>query len=236
VIDLAVRLVVEDGLPSRPASWHLWRDHRVFVPFATIQNGGRGGEKKAQARMDTDVLDGALADFSAYVAADALYDGPFCILSAVDKRCDKRILSDVLDHAPTHDDIRALLKRLKTALSARALTLVGITLDGPALYPEPRAELCSGVPHQICTFHGLAEVVKAVLGAVASERKSLAAKQPKLPKGHPSTPAAKQAARIKKRLAAPRAALFTARYLFVQRHLNKTERKTLWRVSRGLPQ
>ena len=35
VIDLAVRIVVEDGLPYRPASWHLWRDHRVFVPFAT---------------------------------------------------------------------------------------------------------------------------------------------------------------------------------------------------------
>jgi hypothetical protein len=34
----AVRLVVEDGLPYRSASWHLWRDHRVFVPFATIQN------------------------------------------------------------------------------------------------------------------------------------------------------------------------------------------------------
>jgi len=30
--------------------------------------------------------------------------------------------------------------------------------------------------------------------------------------------------------------LFAARYLFVQRHLNKTERKTLWRVSRGVPQ
>ena len=38
VITLAVRLVVEDGLPYRSASWHLWRDHRVFVPFATIQN------------------------------------------------------------------------------------------------------------------------------------------------------------------------------------------------------
>ena len=38
VVHLAVRLVVEDGLPYRPASWHLWRDHRVFVPWATIQN------------------------------------------------------------------------------------------------------------------------------------------------------------------------------------------------------
>ncbi len=186
--------------------------------------------------MDTDFLDWALADFSGYVAADEVYDGPFCILSAVDNRCYKRILYDILDHDPTHDDIRAFLRRLQTALSARNLTLVGITTDGSALYPAPLAELFSGVPHQICTFHVLADVVKAVLGAVASERKSLAAKQPKLPKGRPSTPAAKQAARTKKRLAEQRAALFTSRYLFVQRHLNKTERKTLWRVSRGLPQ
>jgi len=46
--------------------------------------------------MDTEVLDWALADFSGYVAADELYDGPFCILSAVDNRCYKRILYDVL--------------------------------------------------------------------------------------------------------------------------------------------
>jgi hypothetical protein len=45
-MDLAVRLVVEDGLPYRPASWHLWRDHRVFVPFATIQNWVEAGGKK----------------------------------------------------------------------------------------------------------------------------------------------------------------------------------------------
>src|SRR5438128_8422991 len=82
----------------------------------------------------------------------------------------------------------------------------------------------------------MAEVNKAVLGAVASIRKGLAAQQPRLGKGRPSTPAAKAAARTKKRLAEQRAALFASRYLFVQRHLNTTERKTLWRVSRGLPQ
>lgn len=46
VVAKAVRLVAEDGLPYRSASWHMprsarpfgWRDHRVFVPFATIQN------------------------------------------------------------------------------------------------------------------------------------------------------------------------------------------------------
>jgi hypothetical protein len=47
VQQLAVRLVVEDALPYRAASWHLWRDHRVFVPFATVQNWVEAaGEKK----------------------------------------------------------------------------------------------------------------------------------------------------------------------------------------------
>ena len=45
---LAVRLVIEDGLPYRSASWHLWRDHRVFVPFATIQNWVEAGGKKGE--------------------------------------------------------------------------------------------------------------------------------------------------------------------------------------------
>jgi hypothetical protein len=48
VIDLAVRLVVEDGLPYRIASWHLWRDHRVFVPYATIQNWVEAAGKKGR--------------------------------------------------------------------------------------------------------------------------------------------------------------------------------------------
>jgi len=142
-----------------------------------------------------------LADFSGYVAADELYDGPFCILSAVDNRCYKRLLYDVLDHDPTHDDIRAFLRRLQTALQARNLTLLGVTTDGSSLYPEPLAEVFDDVPHQVCEFHVVKEVVKAVLGAVASARKGLAAKQPKLRKGRPSTPGAKQAARTKKRLA-----------------------------------
>src|SRR5438067_8260868 len=207
-----------------------------LCPLRPFRTGSRLGGKKAQARMDPDFLDWALTDFSGYVAADELYDGPFCILSAVDNRCYKRLLYEVLDHDPTHEDIRAFLGRLKTALSARALTLLGVTTDGSALYPEPLREVFGKVRHQICQFHIVAEVVKAVVGAVASARKGLAATQPKLPKGRPSTPAAKAAARTKKRLAAQGAALFTHRYLFVQRHLNTTERKTLWRVSRGLPQ
>src|SRR6516165_30820 len=207
-----------------------------LCPLRPSRTGLRLGGKKAQARMDTDFLDWALADFSGYVAADELYDGPFCILSAVDNRRYKRLLYDVLDHDPAHEDIRAFLGRLKTALVARGLTLCGVTTDGSALYPEPLLEVFGDVPHQICTFHIVAEVGKAVLGAVVSTRKGLAATQPTLRRGRPSTPAAKQATRTKKRLEAQRAALFTHRYLFVQRHLSKTERKTLWRLTRGVPQ
>ena len=69
--------------------------------------------------MDTEFLDWALADFSGYVAADELYDGPFCILSAVANRRYKRILYKVLDHDPNHDDIRVFSgsaqKRLASA-------------------------------------------------------------------------------------------------------------------------
>ena len=102
--------------------------------------------------MDTAFLDWALADFSGYVAADELYDGPFCILSAVDNRRYKRILYDVLDHDPTHEDIRAFLRRLHTALTIRDLTLFGLTTDGSALYPTPLVEVCGDIPHQICTL------------------------------------------------------------------------------------
>src|SRR5207247_9533500 len=112
--------------------------------------------------------------------------------------------------------------------TARGLTLVGMTTDGSALYLAPLAELFHGVPHQVWAFHVLAEVVKAVLGAVASARKRLAAHQPKLPKGRPSTQAAKAAARQKKRLTQPRVALYTPRHLFVPRHLSQSERKQWW--------
>lgn len=50
---MAVRLVAEDGLPYQAASWHLWRDHRVFVPYATIQNWVEAaGEKKDGQHKD----------------------------------------------------------------------------------------------------------------------------------------------------------------------------------------
>ena len=186
-------------------------------------------------RVEAEHLDWALADFSGYIAADELYDGPFCILSIVDNRTFKRLLTQVLDHDPTRKDVGAFFGRFQAALKARGLTLKGITTDGSALYPEPIATVFGEVPHQLCTFHVLKEVTKAVLGAVAQLRKRLAADAPKLTRGRPASKAARRAARRKKRIEQKVGDLFEHRYLFVRRHLTACERRALTRITRGQP-
>jgi Transposase len=186
--------------------------------------------------MDADYLDWALADFSGYVAIDELYDGPFCVLSIVDNRTFKRLLYQVLDHDPDHADITAFLRRFQAVLLQRDLTLKGVTTDGSALYPEPLRAVFGDVPHQLCEFHVIKELTKAILRAVAKVRKKLAARKPTLKRGRPSTVEAKRAARQAKRLQQKIADLFEHRYLFVQHDLTFAERRTLRKITRGLPQ
>ena len=54
-------------------------------------------------------------------------------------------------------------------------------------------------------------------------------------RGRPGSKAARRAARRKKRIAKKVGDLFEHRYLFVQRHLSRTGRATLLRITRGLP-
>jgi Transposase len=187
--------------------------------------------------MDGAFLNWALQAFSGYVAADELYEGPYCVLSAVDNRQYKRILYKVLDHDPSHDDIMAFLLRLKTALHERNLELKGITTDGAALYPDPIREVFGEVPHQLCTFHVIKELTKGVLRAVASERKRLAQSKPKLKRGRPSSTdkAARRVARTNKAMQQKISDLFQNRFLFVKRRLTPSERKRLLHITRGLP-
>ena len=70
---------------------------------------------------------------------------------------------------------------------------------------------------------------------MARVRQTLAATYPTVPQGRRRTKAAKQAARQKQRLAQKGAELFTHRHLFVKHRLSQSERKTLWRLTRGLP-
>ena len=141
----------------------------------------------------------------------------------------------MLSRAPTAKDVEAFFRRFHRALEVRGLKVRGVTTDGSTLYPEPIAAAFGDVPHQVCTFHVLRELTRAALGAVAKVRKELTAGQPKLGRGRP-TKAARRLARRKKRIEQKVGALFEHRYLFVRRRLSPAERRTLLRITRGLPQ
>jgi hypothetical protein len=206
-----------------------------LFPSPRFRTGWRRGEKGAAEYATREYLDRVLADFSGYIAADELYDGPYCVLSIVDNRNFQRLLYEVLDHDPTEEDITRFFQRFQDALTARGLRLRGITTDGSALYPTPIGKVFgSSVAHQICQFHVRAELNKAVLKAVAQVRRDLKATLPKIGRGRPAAAQRRLAAR-KKRIEAKIADLFEHRHLFVQRHLSPAERQTLPRITRGLP-
>ncbi len=114
-----------------------------------------------------------------------MYDGPFCVFSLVDNRAFVRLSFRVLEHDPTQDDMRRFLAEFKAQLDARGLTVQGVTTDGSELYPEPLHELWPDVPHQVCEFHVLKEITKAVLHALARTRRELRDRIPKRPRGRP---------------------------------------------------
>jgi hypothetical protein len=177
-----------------------------------------------------------LAEFSGYIAADELYDGPFCVLSIVDNRTFRRIMYEVLDHDPKSADMERFFRTFRSALDCRGLTLEGITTDGSALYPEPISEVFEDVPHQLCEFHVIKELTKAVLRAVAKLRKELTAGKPTLGRGRPSSVVARQAARRRKRIEQRIGDLFEHRYLFVRHDLTPAQQRTLRRITRGRPE
>ena len=205
-----------------------------LFPSRPSRIGWRRGEKKASERWESDYLAWALADFSGYLAADELYDGPFCILSIVDNHTFKRLFFQVLDHDATQDDVIAFFGRFQIALQARQLTVHGITTDGSPLYPVAIQAVWGELPHQLCEFHILKDLNHATLRAVAQVRKHLAAQQPKLGRGRPTgdkRPLVQKRQRLQQKIAD----LFEHRYLFVQHHLTEGERATLQRITRGLP-
>jgi len=177
-----------------------------------------------------------LAEFSGYIAADELYDGPFCVLSIVDNRTFRRITYEVLDHDPAHADMERFFCAFQSALEQRGLALRGITTDGSALYPEPISKVFGDVPHQLCEFHVIKELTKVVLRAVAKVRKELAATKPKLGRGRPSSVAARKAARRRKQIDQKVGDLFEHRYLFVRHDLTRAQQRTLRRITRGQPE
>ena len=162
-----------------------------------------------------------------------MYDGPFCVLSAVDARQQRRLLYEVLDHNPTQADILLFLARLHDHIRARGGMVLGITTDASALYPMPIALVFPGSAHQVCEFHILKELTKAVLGVLARLRKRLAQRKPKLPRGRPkNTPEGRRLHRQAQAIGGRVADLFEHRHLFVRHHLSSADRVLLQRLTR----
>jgi hypothetical protein len=157
-------------------------------------------------------------------------------LSIVDNPTYKRLLYPVLEPPPDHTDMTAFLRRFQMALRVRGRALRGVTPEGSPLYPEPLPTGFGDVPPQLCEFHILKELTKAVLRAVAQVRKDLAARKPPLKRGRPSTRAATHAVYHRERLQQKIGGLFAHRYLFVQHDLTPAQRRTLPHLTRGLPQ
>jgi hypothetical protein len=221
--------------------YHIGRHHGIYgetIGFLfrglRFKTGSKRREKKAEERITTEYLDGALSDFSGYIAADELYDGPFCVLSIVDNHNFRRLIYEVLDHDPTHEDMVRFFRRFRRELEQRDMKLLGVTTDGSPLYPEPLAQIFPGVPHQVCEFHVLKEINRQILKALTQVRRQLKKKLPKLKRGRPSSQAARKTARRKKRLQDKIGDLFEHRYLFVKHSLTPREKKIFLRVTRGL--
>lgn len=184
--------------------------------------------------IEREYLEWAFSGFSGYIAMDELYDGPFCILSVVDNHNCKRLMYEVLDHDATQRDVITFFRRFQAILLERGLSLRGITTDGSELYPKAIKEVFGDIPHQLCEFHLLRTISKAVLKAVSQARKTLSAQKPTLPRGRPTRQIRKlvqKAQRIQHKVSD----LFSHRFLFVKRHLTPSELQTFQRITRGLP-
>ncbi len=217
---------------------HIDRHHGTYgetigflSPGLQFRTGLKQRGEKSRQRITTEYLDGVLADFSGYIAADELYDGPFCVLSIVDNHTFKRLIYEVLDHNPTHEDMTIFFRRFRAEMDQRAMTLLGVTTDGSPLYPEPLALVFPGVAHQICEFHVLKEINREILKAVTQVRRELKKKLPKLKRGRPSSSTARKAARRKKKQEDKIAYLFEHRYLFVQHLFSCRDKKMFSRIA-----
>ena len=155
VVHLAVRLVVEDGLPYRTASWHLWRDHRVFVPWATIQNWVEAAGKKSGTPRRRGV--------------PRRRPGRLLAATSPPTNCTTALLCPVArgqPHLPT-TGLRGPGSRpdpprhhpLSCGASARELDRRNLTLRGDhhrwfgACTRNPWPRSFRAFPHQVCEFH-----------------------------------------------------------------------------------
>lgn len=172
----------------------------------------------------------ALEGFSGYLAADEIYDGPFCILFVVDSRLQRRLAYEVLDRKPTQEAMERFFQRFNQSLVSRSLKVFGVTTDGSPLYPQSIRAVWPQARHQVCQFHVLREIIDDVLHAVCKIRKALTSRIPKLPTGRPRLEHKARARKVR-RLRDEVEKLFEHRFLLVRRELDASQQQTLQEVA-----
>ena len=153
----------------------------------------------------------------------------------MDNRKYNRLAFAVLEHVTQQgNDVHLFLKEFQRQLQNRQCLLCGITTDGSPLYPKVFLELWPEVPHQVCEFHVLKEITKAILHALAKLRKETTAEIPKLPRGQPRRER-QGLARLILRQKQGVAELFEHRYLLVRHHPSVAQQEQLRKQTYGRP-
>lgn len=166
-----------------------------------------------------------------------MYDEKNCILFLDDARTANRLIFRVLDHDPTAEDILEILNAFKETATLRNIGVHGVTTDGSQLYKETVPVVFPKAIHQTCEFHTKQMVTSAILKDIAQIRRQVErTKTKRLKRGRPVGRAEKAAVRKNVRIQKKSGELFKNRFLFVQKHLSVKDRKTLERITRGLPE
>lgn len=164
--------------------------------------------------------------FSGYLAIDEIYDGPLAILYAVDPKMELGVWYRILDEV-SKEEVRKFFIQIRFLVGS----VKGVTTDGSPLYPEVLQDVFPHARHQICRFHCLMDLNKAILKVLTGVRRGLAARVKKLKRGRPRAGQGAQddpARRLKKDL-------FDHRTLWVKRRLSARDEKILKRLCRGRP-
>lgn len=163
---------------------------------------------------------------SGYLAVDEVYDGPFAIVYGVDPKAQivvwYRILKEV-----TKEEVRNFLIQTRFLVGS----VKGVTTDGSPLYPDVIQKVFPHARHQICRFHCLMDLNKAVLKVLTGIRRDLAQKVKKLRRGRPK-PGHGAKDDVNRIL---RTELFDRRTLWVKKHLTPRENRILRQLCRKRP-
>lgn len=159
------------------------------------------------------------------------------MLSVVDNRTFRRLLCQITDRKVVQPDVLKLLEQFKRELNDRQLKLAGITTDGSNLYPAAVEQVFgSQLPHQVCRFHVLSSVARALREAVVALYKKRVKKLPKLRSGRPRCGKERRRAEQVRQQREHLLELYRKRYQIVARELKEEKLQQLTKLLEPYPE